>query len=488
MPVARTSIRVARPGSALLLAVIVAGGFALRICALDRESAWLDEAFSLTLARGGLAEVFYQTRLDVHPPLYYILLTGWLTLFDPSVWAARLFSAVVGTLVIVVACAAALKLTSRATALTTAALLAVSVFQIEFAQEARMYALLTLLATASTIGFVGLFAPPPRRHGALLLYTIATAALVYTQVYGLFIVAGQAATLLVDVILRRRAAVPAAFSWLGAMAVTFLAFVPWLPTFTWQVSLVQTRFWIAEPEPAGLLATFERYAGSPELLPFVGVAALAGVFTLARRQPSDPPRPALLFILPWLAGPIAIPFLLSLVGTPIFLPKYTIAASVPFAILVAAGLQALPWWPVRAAATVALVAALTQPLPAYYETARKDGWREAVASVEALAAPDDAVVLYPYFNTIAFDIYRTRDDLLVRPFALFDSPPPRDGWPATIRRATAGRDRVWLVTLDADTSSAPVVEALAEERRLRVHIVRQKIAIFGFDRPADAAD
>jgi mannosyltransferase len=482
LPAARLHASFARSGSVLLLGVIIACGFTLRLYGLDRESAWLDEAYSITLARGGLAEVFYQARLDVHPPLYYVLLTAWLSVLEPTVWAARLLSVLFSTLAIVAGYAAARVLTSPSTALTTAALLAVSVFQIEFAQEARMYALLTLLATTSTIGFIGLFADAQSRRPALLLYTASASALAYTQVYGLFVVTAQAATVLVDLAVRRRAALAAAFPWLGAMAAALLAFVPWLPTFTWQVSLVQTRFWIAEPEPSGLLAAFERYAGSAELLPIAGAVAVVGLFALLRPQPAAPPRPALAFVLPWLAGPIVIPFALSVLATPIFLPKYTIAASVPFAILVAAGLQALPWRLLRVAASLALIAALMRPLPAYYDTPGKDGWREAVASVEALAASDDAVVLYPYFNTIAFDLYRTRADILVRPFALFDAPPPRDGWPTTVRRATAGRGRVWLVALHADTSSAPVVDALTAEHRLFAHLVRQKIEIFGFER------
>lgn len=467
--------------SAALLALLVAAGAALRLHALGRESAWLDEAFSFTLARGGLEEVFYEARLDVHPPLYYVLLTGWFTLVDPSIRAARLLSVACSLATLVAAYAAALRLTTRATALLATALLAVSVFQVEFAQEARMYALLTLLATLSMLGFMRLFDRVPR-PGGFLLYTVATALMAYTQVYGLFVLAAQGLAVAANLAWRRTAALPATFAWLAAMSLVFAAFLAWLPEFTWQVALVRTRFWIAEPEPTGFIAAFRSYAGSTTLLQILAPLAVVGAVALAWRPSAVLARPPLFFLLPWLLGPIVFPFVLSLVGTPIFLPKYTIPASVPFAILAASGVMALPARPLRGlAAAVVLVLAL-EPLPAYYATPTKDGWREAASVVEAQARADDAVVLYPYFNAIAFEVYRQRAELQVRPLAAYGPPPPADGWPVTLERATAGRNRVWLVTLRADRSSAPVVEALGRTHVLRQHQVRQKIEIFRFDR------
>jgi hypothetical protein len=176
------------------------------------------------------------------------------------------------------------------------------------------------------------------------------------------------------------------------------------------------------------------------------------------------------------------PFVLSLVSSPIFLPKYTIAASVPFAILAAAGIAALPFRVVRAAALATCVAVSARTLPAFYEAHTKDGWAEATPTVEALARPEDAVVVYPYFNKIAFDFYRERDDLQVRAFPLFTAPPPDDGWPVTFERATAGRDRIWFVTLAADPTAPVALGQLRGAFELTSRQVRQKVAIYQFDR------
>jgi mannosyltransferase len=469
------------PRAIVALVIIVVTGAALRLHGLVAESAWLDEAFAIGIARAGLGEVLYETRLDVHPPLYYFLLSGWAALGDGSVWSARLLSVVFSLGVLVATHVVGTRLAGRATGLAAAALLAASVFHIEFAQEARMYAQLTLLATLSTLGFIRLFDTSERRW--FLFYVIITALMVYTHVYAMFIVGAQALTVLADVAWRRAAAVGVLGRFIAALALVFVAFLPWLPVFTWQVSLVQTSFWIAAPEPTGLLDAFRTYTGSDDLLHALLPMLAWGAYRLTRRPAAPaPPRPALLFLLPWLAGPIVFPFVLSLISSPIFLPKYTIAASVPFAILAAAGIVALPFRVLRAGALLACVALSARTLPAYYDVNTKDGWAEATPAVEALARPDDAVVVYPYFNKIAFDFYRERDDLQVRPFPLFTAPPPDDGWPVIFERATAGRDRIWFVALAADPTAQVALDQLRSAFELTSHEVRQKVAIYRFDR------
>ncbi len=469
------------PRAIVALVIIVVTGAALRLRGLTAESAWLDEAFAIGIARAGLGEVLYETRLDVHPPLYYILLSGWTMLGGGSVWSARLLSVVFSLGTLVATHMVGTQLAGRAAGLTAAALLAVSVFHIEFAQEARMYAQLTLLATFSTLGFIRMFDTSARRW--FIFYVVVTTLMTYTHVYAAFIIGAQAFTVLVDVAWRRAPAVEVLGRFIAAQALVFAAFLPWLPVFTWQVSLVQTSFWIAAPEPMGLLEAFRTYTGSDDLLHVLLPAIAWGMYRLARRPATPaPPRPALVFLLPWLAGPIVFPFVLSLVGSPIFLPKYTIAASVPFAILAAAGIAGLPFRLVQAAALAACVALSARTLPAYYDVQTKDGWANAVPVVEALARPDDAVVVYPYFNTIAFNFYRQRDDLQVRPFPLFTAPPPEDGWPVTFERATAGRDRIWFVTLAADPTAQVALEHLRADFELTSHQVRQKVALYRFDR------
>ncbi len=64
----------------LLVAAIALGAFALRLIALGRDSLWYDETVSVYLAGQRAAELIAHTARDIHPPLYYLLLRGWLLL------------------------------------------------------------------------------------------------------------------------------------------------------------------------------------------------------------------------------------------------------------------------------------------------------------------------------------------------------------------------------------------------------------------------
>ena len=67
---------------------------------LTQISLWHDEAFSGLLVKYGLKEMIYRTGLDVHPPLYYILLKGWVGVLGNSPLTLRLSSVFFGALAV----------------------------------------------------------------------------------------------------------------------------------------------------------------------------------------------------------------------------------------------------------------------------------------------------------------------------------------------------------------------------------------------------
>ena len=132
------------------LAAIVLAGAALRLFHLGKESLWLDEAFSVSIARTTIAHIIEETSLDFHPPLYYVVLYYWVHWFDSLDATVRLLSVVFSLGTIVATWAVGRRLFGINSALIAVALVACSRFQIEFAQEARMYALLGLLGVVAT--------------------------------------------------------------------------------------------------------------------------------------------------------------------------------------------------------------------------------------------------------------------------------------------------------------------------------------------------
>jgi hypothetical protein len=344
-----------------------------------------------------------------------------------------------------------------------------------------MYALLALLSTLSVGAFIRLLDSSSSR--AFAAYVAVTGLLVYTHAYAAFVLAAQGASLAWIAARERTAATTIATRWVLALTCVLVAFLPWLAIFTWQFSSVQRAFWIPEPRWSNVWAPFLAYAGSKTLLsiltPLAGLGAIA--MWRARRSNSIVTRP-ITIVLPWLLGPIALPFLLSRVSSPIFLEKYTIAASVPFAMLAADGVALLPLAPVRALVLSGLIFLGVTPLRAYYDTIRKDNWRAAVPAIEQQAQPDDLVVFYPYFHQIPFDFYRRRSDLAERAFPLFAPPPPADGWSRVMERATGQHRRVWLITLQGDPTRDVVIDQFRQRFDERLHLTLQHIDAYLFEK------
>ncbi|MEY1557511.1 glycosyltransferase family 39 protein [Yoonia sp. R2331] len=179
-----------------LLLIILTVGTALRIWAIGYKTPWGDELHSLSYARTSVAHLIDIGRTtDIHPPLYFLSLKGWVALFGESRDAARLFSATLGVAAIGLLFVIVKRLYGIPAALIAAAFLATFPTAIQFDRDIRMYPLLRLLFLLSFLCFLGLrSAPRADRAGlmsrvlpligfavslALAFYTHYTAALFY---------------------------------------------------------------------------------------------------------------------------------------------------------------------------------------------------------------------------------------------------------------------------------------------------------------------
>ncbi|MBW7958686.1 MAG: hypothetical protein H3C69_03930, partial [Candidatus Promineofilum sp.] len=66
--------------------------FALRLLRLDYQSLWWDEGISLHLATSGFGEIIRDRLDNIHPPLYFFILKGWLALVGVSPFTGRYLS------------------------------------------------------------------------------------------------------------------------------------------------------------------------------------------------------------------------------------------------------------------------------------------------------------------------------------------------------------------------------------------------------------
>ncbi|MBI5878672.1 MAG: glycosyltransferase family 39 protein [Chloroflexi bacterium] len=125
----------------LTVRLILLAAFGARAFGLGAQSLWYDEAVSLFLARQPVADLIAHTAGDIHPPLYYLLLHYWLAWAGASEFAAAFFSLFFGVLMVAIGFRLARDWFGAPTAALAAFLLAISSFQLWYAQEIRMYTL-----------------------------------------------------------------------------------------------------------------------------------------------------------------------------------------------------------------------------------------------------------------------------------------------------------------------------------------------------------
>ena len=151
--------RYATPVIVLLLAT------ALRLYHLDFRALWWDEGLSLFFARLSFWDNARMavTLADTNPPVYRMLLGGWLGMAGWSAFAARLFSALPGVALVALVYPLARRLRcSRAVSLAAMALCAASPMLIYYSQEAKGYSLVAAAGTASVLIWLDLHRGLPR--------------------------------------------------------------------------------------------------------------------------------------------------------------------------------------------------------------------------------------------------------------------------------------------------------------------------------------
>lgn len=150
----------------------------IRFYRLDAAPYWYDEAFTGLLMRLDLPALLDAIAGDTHPPLYYLLVWLVTRVIGAGAWQIRAISAVLSvSVVIVVWFLSADYLKSKKARLVATAMTAFMPAQLWFAQEARMYSLLSF-EFLLTLYFVN------RRK--FLPVAIGTTALLFTHNYGLF--------------------------------------------------------------------------------------------------------------------------------------------------------------------------------------------------------------------------------------------------------------------------------------------------------------
>lgn len=133
-----------------ILLGITIGALLIRLVNITYASLWSDELYSMLSVHpdNSIYEMLYLQRKD-QPPLYFVVLRVWTTVFGFTDLSARSLSILIGILSVYGIGFVNKKIFNAQTGLAAALLTAFSFTQIEHSLEARFYGLLFLLITVS---------------------------------------------------------------------------------------------------------------------------------------------------------------------------------------------------------------------------------------------------------------------------------------------------------------------------------------------------
>ena len=422
----------------------------LRLSHLDVQSLWYDEGVTARVSQMGVAELARWTANDIQPPLYYLLLGGWLRLFDPwagnIAWLMRFVSAAFGLLLVPLLGIMARKLWDDCAGLLTAFVVAISPLMVYYSQEARMYAMLLFLVTLAAWWVVMLLenssrkgAKRPKRNERkrllyLALYALTGLAAMYTHYFAGF--ALLALALYWAHVWIRESRNPRALGGFAlANGVILLGYLPWLPAMLRRFRMDSSYWSGALKMGEALTRVINNFTlGATEVFreeaarawwPWFGLAAGVWIIALMLIRRRDSQRP-LALILHWLLLPPVLILFLAW-RTPKFNPRYLLISWPAWALLMGGGMAAL-WRPGRwlsarpawlrplirmlAVATMLLVittSALGLDNWRNDPNFAKSAWREAIAYMFEHRQPDEAVLLVSGHAYPVFDAYLPPD-------------------------------------------------------------------------------
>lgn len=411
-------------GALLVLANLLVKGFYLGSNALGG-----DEPFSVYHAQMDAFSIVRLLSMGNNPPLYELLLHVWIGLGGISEWWVRLPSLLFSSVTVLFIYKIGAKFLNKRVGLYAGILFICSNYHVLFAHEARVYALLGMLAVVSMYCFLELTQALPeqglllgwkswpanlKRSGICLIFV--NVLLIYAHYFGFFILFVQATYLL----FQRSLLLAYWKQWLAGVALLLLFYLP-------NVWVLVQRFlqtssqgtWVKPPDGVDTLYNmFWQFSNAPVvtvLVLLVLVSALVKYVLVRKRLKTTTAQGLVVF---WFVGIFFVMFGISY-AVPMFLDRYLMPAALAFGLVLAMAsdflIQRSNW---RYAIPVMICLLFAFSLKPNISNKREVA--KAVNQVKALQKPGSVVIFCPkdfmltyayHYDRRLFESYNTVDIL-----------------------------------------------------------------------------
>jgi uncharacterized membrane protein len=363
----------------IFIAIIVLA-LSVRLYGLSKESFWLDETLSVRQTQIPYKDTIHLLHNDVHTPLYFTFLWGWIRIFGTGEYATRLLSALFGLGAVIALFFFGRKYLSEKAGLIAAAILAVSPLALFYSQEVRPYSLFLLLAILSMHCYLSLIRTMSMRNCSL--YILATLGLLYTHLFGALVIIVQT----LHFISKRKNIK----KFLILQAIILIGILPWIISSTHYTESVRYLKWIGTPTLKSLIGVYGDLAGGAILLVLFIAIIIFGTY---KKRKFDH------LLLLWLIVPPLVMFLSSQAILPVFHVRYVLFVAPALALLIGQGIiNITKRQPVQIGILIIILAISAALAIAHERQLEKDDWRTFSKFIQEQRTHGDILIISPFYQ------------------------------------------------------------------------------------------
>jgi mannosyltransferase len=372
---------------------------------LMNNSLRLDESQSLWQTSHSIGGTLRAVAQDVHVPLYHLMLHFWQLYFGHSVPTIRLLSLIFFLINIPLFYVLARHILNVGWSLFATIVFSFSPFMNWYANEARMYSLLALMATLSQIYYLRIMQNKKRAWKG---FTITALFGAYTHYFFSFNLAAQGLFFLTN----RKKFAPGSFRRFIIVGIMVaIALAPWLIYFHSLGSGKNTSPKLARPSTVDFFNAFSQFLFGFQdnyintILVSCWPLVILVAFLAIRRGQKVTPEVSYMVTAAFL--PVLMAYILSFVVSPFYLSRYMISCVAPLIIVL---VWLISHYGKRMTTAivclvVAIMIATSIQQADSLATPVKENYRGVAQTIESEAQPQDVVALSAPFTVYPFEYY-----------------------------------------------------------------------------------
>lgn len=385
----------------IIILSLILLNFVVKYLFVDFPEIGGDEPFSMFYANADIETYMKIIHTENNPPLYLFLLKGWIKLFGMSPISVRFMSLLFSSLTAGFVFRIGKRYFNYIVGILAALLFTFASYHMEFAHQARVYALFGLLTVASMYSFFRLVIDNQKKHGYLIvLYNVL---LIYSHFFGFFVIFIQFLCALSIKDIRSSKLKTLFIGWI----ITALAYLPFIGITIHRFTDSASATWQEKPGFVDLYNNLWNFSNQPvnTVIFLLLLLTGAGLYLIKKKAKEVSVQTKVILI--WFIVPYLLMFVVSFV-VPMFLYRYLIYISFAYYFLIAVALSYL----IRNQLYLAISSGLLVIMMIFtcnYKAGNDRNDKEIILKIKEINGENTSVLLCPHWHFLLFSYHYNED-------------------------------------------------------------------------------